>query len=225
MSDKNKNLKKNQFIGEDGKLYESVQVKPWYKKWYVWTIIVLAGLLLLAIVPVDHSNNHPAESSSQAASQDSQGEHPTDSEANKKPISKANEEVILETADGNKASLTIKSASANPDSLPNYMHNSDYFDSSRIVVINFSYKNYDLPKNFVVNTHDLQVYDEEGHALERISKQTGYDEIAPGRSADSQVYFMYADQEHKPQKIQIDYVPMNSTNPSPVATIEVDVEQ
>ncbi|MDK7341022.1 hypothetical protein QP500_11270, partial [Pauljensenia sp. UMB0018B] len=65
---------------------------------------------MLALVPVDHSNGNQSESASHVSSQETQGARSTESGENKKTIRKANEEVILENADGNKASLTIKSA-------------------------------------------------------------------------------------------------------------------
>ncbi|MCY3036229.1 hypothetical protein QP173_02425 [Aerococcus urinae] len=231
MADENKNLKDNQYVGDDGKVYETVEVKPWYKKWYLWVIFALVLLLFIPMYPVSHPADNsqenmaseesiPSESSSNTEAQENNSSQDS-SQANKQ-IYSAGEEVML-TDGNNNVSITINSASADPNKLPSYMHGSDFVDSSRIVMIDLSYKNYDLPENFRVSTHELQVYDEDGHGLERISQQNGQDEVGQGRSADSQVYFYYDNPEEKPETIQVDYVPMGSSDS--VVTIEVDVEQ
>lgn len=138
-------------------------------------------------------------------------------------IYNSGEEILLANSSGQIISVTFNSASANSSSLPSYITNTEYYDSSRILTINFTYKNYDLPELFRVSTHDLQVYDESGHALERISMQDGQDEVSAGRSADSTVYFYYEDASKKPEKIQIDYVP--NYDGSVAGTAELDVEQ
>lgn len=219
-----KKLKKR-FVDEEGKEYETVLYRPWYKKWYFWTILVLIALIFISTASNNYKKENNVGETSGAASQKNTKElkkkKSGESHSKEKHIYKANEEVMLENENGNKFSITIKSASSNPSNLPSYMQKSDKFDSSRIISINFSYKNYDLPKSFNISTHELQVYDEKGHGLKRISSQAGSDKVDAGRSADSQVYFMFEDEASKPKTIQIDYVPHGV--PSSVATIGLEV--
>lgn len=51
-----KKLKKR-FTDEEGKEYETVLYRPWYKKWYFWTILVLIALIFISTA----SNNYKKE--------------------------------------------------------------------------------------------------------------------------------------------------------------------
>ncbi|KAA9264211.1 MULTISPECIES: hypothetical protein [Aerococcus] len=242
MDQENKDFNNQPSNGEEEKVRQTVEGQAWYKKWYIWAIILLAILLLLAIVRGGHSNENPSETSPQVASQESQESQKTKAsqKSKKSPkisepeegnfiedsqtINKANEEVVLKTEAGDKASLTIQSARDNREILPSDLYNNEYY-AGRTIVIDYSYKNDDLPKNFVVKPSDFVVYDEEGYILECIDRESDAAEVAPGKSANSQGYYKFNDVDIRPKKLKIDYVPKYTTPLAPIASIEVDVEQ
>lgn len=131
-----------------------------------------------------------------------------------------NEAVVLVTdTEDPVAEVKVTKATDNLNAFPDYLSATDYYDVSKLILIQIEYKNIAYPENISFGLYDFQVFSEDGKLLPDISQQNGGDPVAQGRTGTAEFYI---ESEEPQDKIELDFLP--DGNSSPVATYIVDVE-
>ncbi|TLQ07085.1 hypothetical protein FEZ48_07475 [Marinilactibacillus psychrotolerans] len=118
-----------------------------------------------------------------------------------------NEEMVIGDETTDAISLKVTEVTNNISAFPDYMQNlTDEYDLNKAIAVTIEYSNLAYGATFAPSTHDFQIFNaSDGAPFERISQQSGGDEVTEGRSGTTQIYFYYPEGIDNVDEVEIDY--------------------